>query len=612
MMASLRREEIKTWFDLCIYLDRIRDMDSRAGFTGSYEDFTDNLKKGGIGFVTFYYTIDGITIELEKYNKVLEQLLPEVPLYFIGGELGSEAWNSSAPERFKQIYPEMKSFNGWNLYNDFFNTRLERGSETYNRLITSFWNETLKTAEILANSIEKNNINLLFLINVCSNPGNVSLALACVLVSEYLGIPVINNCHDFYWEGGNSPADIKYKKLAKGPRDFFFTNAHLGEVFSIIELLFPWDSRSWFTLVINRIQKNQVIEDKGHNPANVDLMGTALDISHYEPVSKQEIIRTLYQVGGIFKRRTKAIDVIRSSVEKKKPGPFLVAKKAIHGFNFERNNIVLLQPSRIISRKCIELNFRLLNKLFKQSNFSRKFVNNQDLKITILITGPIPQGQWEYFQYLLKEFSNLLGKIPGDFQNRVFLGFLFSEIDKEQFKKKHHNPITIEDIYNASSLILLPSETEGRGLPIIEAAAAGKPVFCRRYEPQEVYSEVIGEHLHESQRLRVLEFSGDRISRKLANSVTDKIFYPQDSLVDVTHNQMVIKKRFRLANIQRKMERVLNRLYLQISSIPDRDKRVKFYLKNTVNILAPIVNTWRQSLTRKQGITFLVMVVWGL
>ena len=65
----------------------------------------------------------------------------------------------------------------------------------------------------------------------------------------------------------------------------------------------------------------------------------------------------------------------------------------------------------------------------------------------------------------------------------------------------------------------------------------------------------------------------------MANSVIDKIFYPQDSLVDVTHNQKVIKKRFRLANIQRKMERVLNRLYLQIRSIPDRDKGVKFYLK---------------------------------
>jgi len=33
-------------------------------------------------------------------------------------------------------------------------------------------------------------------------PGNVSLALACILVSEYWGIPVINNNHDFYWGRG--------------------------------------------------------------------------------------------------------------------------------------------------------------------------------------------------------------------------------------------------------------------------------------------------------------------------------------------------------------------------------------------------------------------------
>ena len=37
-----------------------------------------------------------------------------------------------------------------------------------------------------------------------------------VLISEYLGIPVINNNHDFYWEGGNREVDLANKKLKKG------------------------------------------------------------------------------------------------------------------------------------------------------------------------------------------------------------------------------------------------------------------------------------------------------------------------------------------------------------------------------------------------------------
>ena len=111
----------------------------------------------------------------------------------------------------------------------------------------------------------------IYLINVCSNPGNVSLALATVLISEYLEIPVINNNHDFYWEGGNRAIEIKKKGLKKGPRDFFFHNAHVGEFFSIIETIYPWENRSWMNVNINKIQQNHLININGHNPANVAL-----------------------------------------------------------------------------------------------------------------------------------------------------------------------------------------------------------------------------------------------------------------------------------------------------------------------------------------------------
>ncbi len=95
------------------------------------------------------------------------------------------------------------------LYEYFFFQKLERGNRIYNDLILNLWSEVLIVTEKLGHYIEDNNIKLLYLINTNSNPGNISLALALVFISELLGIPVLNNNHDFYWEGGHSEIDIK-------------------------------------------------------------------------------------------------------------------------------------------------------------------------------------------------------------------------------------------------------------------------------------------------------------------------------------------------------------------------------------------------------------------
>ncbi len=579
MMASLREEKINTWFDLGLFIDRFKATPSSAGFAGSYQDFKTKVNQGGIGFVTFYYAIDGITIELEKYTSALKKILPDVPIYFIGGRIRPEAWNSNDPDVKVHSFPEIQSFDHWDLYEDFFKTKLERGSKEYNALIVKLWKEVLLLTEKIGQCIEHNNIQLLFTVNVCSNPGNVALAIAVVLISEYMGLPVINNCHDYYWEGGNSPADITHKKLKPGPRDFFFTNAHIGEFFSTIEVLFPWSSRSWMTVNINRKQNDHVIEENGHNPANVMELGTALDFSRFDVVSKRESIVALTQVGQIINNEVVDVDDILEQGDHVEMKPFLCGRSTITEFDFVNNNIVLFQPSRILSRKSIELNFELVRRLFKQKNFLRKFINNPQLSVSIIISGPIATGQKPYFLYLLKQFATTLKKLPEEHQAKVFLGFLFSEFDKQAFKRKHKRPITIPDLYNAASLILLPSETEGRGLPIIEAAAAGKPIFSRRYEPQQVYSEVIGEHLKKSQRLRVLEFRGMKITKTLVKNIINKIFYPHDSMKDVIHNEKAVKKRFRFTTLQKNIDNIIYRLYLQLISIPDRNKNIAQYFK---------------------------------
>ena len=579
-MDSLKREDINTWFDLGLFLDRLKDKPSQAGIEGSYEDFKHGLaQQGGVGFVTFYYAIDGITIELEKYTSAIKKILPGAPIYFIGGEVKSEAWNYHDSSICTCIFPEIQSFDNWDLYEDFFKTKLERGSEAYNRLIIKFWDEVLTLTEKLGQCMDEHDLQLLFVVNVNSNPGNVALALAVVLVSEYLGIPVINNCHDYYWEGGNSPAAIKYKKVEPGPRDFFFTNAHVGEFFSTLEVLLPWESRSWMTVNINHIQYQHVIEENGHNPANVAELGTAVDFKRFEAVSKRESIVALSQVGEIIQNKVRAVkDVIRHHQQEPQQ-PYLCGNKAIDKLNFAHNNIMLFQPTRVIKRKSIEWNFRLVEKMFKQRNLRKKFKNNPQLTLSIIISGPIPAGQRSYYYFLLQEFAKTLKNLPKSYRDRVFLGFLFSEFDKKEFKSRHKHPLTIHDLYRSASLILLPSETEGRGLPIIEAAASGKPIFSQRYHPQEVYAQVIGEDLEESLRLRVLEFDYQKIPGSLVEKIVDKIFYPQDSQEDLIHNEKAIKKRFKMSSLRKNLEEIFYALYIQLSSIPFRDDHIADYFE---------------------------------
>ena len=596
MLRQLRDEKINTWFDLGLFIDKFKEDKPipTAKFNGTFNDFKNELNKSALAFITFYYSIDGVTIEVDKYSRIFRQLFPHTTIHYIAGEIHPEADEFIQPDVKKFSIEEIKGFDDWTLYKDFFFTKLERGSKEYNALIIKFWEQVLTIVEKLGNYIEKNNIKLLYLINICSNPGNVSLSLATVLVSEYLGIPVLNNSHDYYWEGGNREIDIKNKKAKEGPRDFFFKNSDVGEFFSQIEVLFPWESRSWVSININKRQTQHLIHENGHNPANVAEIGTAVDTQEYINITKREKINTFVQITKILSRyQDKLIaysvkDVINSSlVDTENPEPILLKlggkSKVANGFTEE--NIMFLQPTRIISRKRIETSFNLVKKLFSNKIFINKFKESSKLKLTILVTGPIPLGQYSYFNKLLVHFYEMADEIPQEFHERIHLAFMFSELDKEHFKLKFKDPINIPDLYSIASLILLPSKTEGRGLPIIEAAAAGVPIFCRRYYPENVYSEVIGEHLPEKERLKVIEFSGKEITSKHVDDIILRVLFPHKFIDEIEQNKNVVKTRYSIEALSKNFENIFYQLYLQLKPNNKSIQTVKKALTEYENIV---------------------------
>ncbi len=576
IINQLHKEQIVTWFDLGLFLDRIKENRKVPGkrFIGTYEDYKRYLCKNGIAFLTYQYSIDGVSIEVNKYTKILNKKFNGSTIHFISGKFYPEA-KKIVPEYVKKCeIPLLQAFDSWDLYQDFYFTKLQRGSQAYNELITKFWAQTLKIIDELGTYILENNIQLLYLINVCSNPGNVSLSLAVVLLSEFLNIPVINNNHDFYWEGGNSEINKKLNNLPDGPRDFFFTNSHIGEFFSIIEILFPWESRIWINVNINKQQSEHLIKLNGINPANVTEIGTAVDTLEYQNTSKRKKISTFYQFEKILSRYSDTLisysakDVIESDlVSDDNPRPLLIgARKTKPVEKFLNENIIFLQPTRIVSRKRIEIGFELISKLFSDEEFYKRFSETKHLKLTIIITGPIANGHFKYFQRLVVKFKDLLDSLNDEVRDKIYLAFLFSELDKQKFKEKFEEPVGIPELYNISSLILLPSKTEGRGLPIIEATACGTPIFCSRYYPENVYSEVIGEHLPHTDRLKVIEFDGKNINQKHIRKIIERVFFPHRFADEIEHNQKVVQTRYSLDSLKINLDDICYKLYRQTKS----------------------------------------------
>ena len=574
MIDALRDEDITTWFDLGLMLDRLRDGRGTPSlnFDDDFDAFARHISRG-VGLVTFYCSVDGVTVEIAKYAEAMRHLLPEAQLHLITGRFDVRAEPIMGPRVERHVLPEIDGFADWHLYRDFFHRRMERGSPLYNSLILALWDDVLVLAERLGRLIERCDIRLLYVINVNSNPGNVALALAMVLISEHMRIPVIANNHDFYWEGG---AARQKEGSSAGPRDHFFTNSHLGEVFSIIQMIYPWVARTWISANINRNQSAQLVRRFGHNPANVAELGTAVNTALYAPLNRPRRVEVLRQLSSLLTGSRKRLGANSgAAILRKKPlvadrpHPLLLAVREMRNVDFVRDNVILLQPTRIIKRKKIETNFRIISRLFSDAEFINTFQDSPNLKLTLLVTGPVAGENERYFLRLLRDFDRCVSQLPGSVRDRVFFALLFSGIDYPGFRKQFDQPCTIADLYGVASLVVLPSEREGRGLPIIESAACGVSIMTRRYDPEDVFAEVIGEHLARDERLQVISFR-NRITPALITSVKERLLQPLRFRAATAHNRQVVEDRCGMESLARDLESCFRQLHRQLRA-NDRD-----------------------------------------
>jgi glycosyltransferase involved in cell wall biosynthesis len=116
----------------------------------------------------------------------------------------------------------------------------------------------------------------------------------------------------------------------------------------------------------------------------------------------------------------------------------------------ENTGLVLLQPTRFVRRKNIELGLRVLAELLEA--------------VYVVTAAPDPHQSdgTIYFEEL-----SVLAESLGVRDRVVFLGESGTLSDDD-----------VRSLYQMADALFFPSTAEGYGLPLIEAALHGLPVFC--------------------------------------------------------------------------------------------------------------------------------------
>ncbi|MBN1498438.1 MAG: glycosyltransferase family 4 protein [Spirochaetes bacterium] len=234
--------------------------------------------------------------------------------------------------------------------------------------------------------------------NALSIPMNIPLGIALTELIAETGIAVIAHHHDFSWE-----------------RDRFLVNA----AWDYLQMCFPPVLPSIFHVVINSLAQSTLAFRRG--VPSVIIPNTIDYANPPKPVSPAAI-KCIRDTAGVA------------------PGEYFV-----------------LQPTRVVPRKCIERSIDLVSGL---SGAGRRLV----------ISHPSGDEGDEYHAQL-KEYANMRQVSLVSIESVVSPGRMVSE----------QRPFTIGEVYQAADLVTYPSAYEGFGNAFLEAVYFRKPILINRY-----------------------------------------------------------------------------------------------------------------------------------
>lgn len=562
---------VSSWEDIWKEVGRIRTKQQES-LPASRVEYLRSIGQG-TAFLTFDFGIDGVSIEIAKYARVLESLYrpyADNGLHFIAGDFSPQA---DAILRSHWSRFQIDGINGWSKWDEgiwfaaLFYEDMPAGSLRSSEVAT----ETYQQARVIAGQIGEylvtNKIKLLITVNVASNPGNLALALALVLITEALGTVVINSNHDFYWDGGKPAAERKPGDQP-GERDHFFRNVHNQPFFSLFQRLYPWQGRRWLQININRRQSKRLVEGFGFPQERVFKIPTCVSDKLFDDYTADDVKYARLRMANILSDGDTEIYPTSLSEHEMLLHRWMCAQ--IPQVIGARDSLILdliaddiiylLQPTRVIARKRIEKGIELIQALL-QGPLRATFEQEPSQQLVLHITGPTPLEHQDDLETILNAYGKLIDNLPPSIADRVFLAFSGGRETHYSFEEQYFKDMNIADIYRMATAVLFPSETEGRGLPIIESAAVGIPIICSRYQPEEVFADVIGEDLPEELRIHYHLFPEDEFSQEFLNGVTTLLTNPEVWMKSREHNRRVIRSRFSVAALSTAFQRLLDCSY---------------------------------------------------
>ncbi len=560
------------WEEISDLLMLLRDK-KKAASAQVADDYLQSFARG-TAFITFSYGIDGVTIEVAKYAQTLEDIYGHLnagAIYLMGESFAQETASIFKPDWH---LVQLNGINGWDKWGNgiwfdaLFRKPLIYKSDASRHLAVEIFRQATSIAERLIRFLIEHQIALLIPVNIASNPGNLAATLGVVMATETLGTYVLNINHDFYWEGGKSLEERTPGEIP-GVRDHFFRNVLNRSFFRLFRRLYPWNGGRWLQVNINARQSRRLIQKHRFPRESVFEISTCVNDKFFEPYDHQDILDCRIRMGYILSNGNALVRPIAIHKHIAALDPWMNEQKpcvvgARPGLSIDprsKDLLILLQPTRVIGRKRITKDVALMEALLTKSRLREEFENNPLRQLVLHITGPTPKEHKADLLSVLQSYKNTIHALPERIAERVFLAFSVGQESHPSFSQLGFEPLTIEDIYRLADVVVFPSATEGRGLPIIEASASGIPIICSRYSPKEVFEEVVGKRLPEALRIRYIRFPEKIFSPAYLTEVTDLLLNPETNPLYSQHNREAVRARYSREAFKISFERLLEHLH---------------------------------------------------
>jgi len=571
LTAVLDNHHPTDWLDIVNLLEEIKST-KKASIIPAGEDAWKYFAKG-TAFITFSYGIDGVSIEISKYAHTLVDLFKpygKPVIHLIGGNFQPHVSSILNPEWHQT---KIDGIDGWDKWDDgkwfqaLFKARMQSRKKESNLMTKEIFGQAASIAKRLGKYCVDHQISLLIPVNVASNPGNIALTLGLILVTEVLGLYVLNSNHDYYWEAGK-PLSERAPGEKPGVRDHFFRNINNKTFFSLFTYLYPWNGNRWLQLNINERQSRELVNNFGFPENKVFEISTCIADTFFEDYEKEDVRNIRLRMGHILSNGEMIMhpNPIADHLAKidqwmDKQKPVIIGRRS--GLTIDPTSedlIILLQPTRVVSRKRIPRNLELINALVLESSLREEFINNPNRQIILHITGPTPKEHQADLEAVLTSYEKLIVELPEFLADRIFLAFSVGYEHHASFADSQLSPLTIETIYRMADAVVFPSETEGRGLPILEASASGVPIICSHYHPKKVFREVIGEKLPKDLQIKYILFPEGKFKPAFLSEVANLLLCPDKKQSMIAHNKAAIRIRYGHDSFREKFQQLLNHL----------------------------------------------------